>query len=208
MVGSKIAGALIGAIYGGACGYYASATLACSVLWPQSNLCGLPAMFIGAPLGAVAGAAAVLLVAHRFGPRLIVLCRGDSWMRTTLLFALAAQVGISAISLLDWHGETFRLCYWLMVIPWLCAFSAITGYWVPRHAWRWGVAPLLGQWLWEIVAHGDQIGIGNLGPFAHVVVFAQYALSAIPCVIAAEVAACLSHARSAPVPVSDAASTT
>jgi hypothetical protein len=35
---------------------FPSAYAACNWLWPESNLCGLPAMMIVAPIGAVFGA--------------------------------------------------------------------------------------------------------------------------------------------------------
>lgn len=113
-------------------------------------------------------------------------------MRNVLLFCVAALIGVLAIVLVTWNTgplEAFRFWYWLVAIPALCIVSAALGYWVPNHAWRWGVAPLFGQGLWELFASGSQIGAGNLGPFAHVIVFVMYALTAVPCVIAAEAAA-------------------
>lgn len=117
-------------------------------------------------------------------------------MRNTLLFIGMALVGALAIVLVVWTTDStaaFRAWYWLAAIPALCILSAVLGYWVPRHAWRWGVAPLLGQWLWEVLPSGTQIGMGNLGPFAHMVVFAEYALTAVLCIAAAEIAAFLSR---------------
>jgi hypothetical protein len=149
------------------------------------------------PLAAIACVAIGWLIARRFKPQVTAFVGQDSWMRSILLFVLAMNVGVSLISILEQHGGSFRFWYWLAIFPWLCVMAAAFGAWVPRRAWRWGVAPLLGQWLWEVAVHGDQIGIGNLGPFAHLVVFGQYALTAIPCVIAAEVAASWSRTRSA-----------
>jgi hypothetical protein len=118
-------------------------------------------------------------------------------MRNVLLFCVAALIGVLAIVLVTWNTgllEAFRFWYWLVAIPALCIVSAALGYWVPNHAWRWGVAPLFGQWLWELFS-GSQIGAGNLGPFAHVIVVAMYALTAVPCVIAAEAAAYFGRKR-------------
>jgi hypothetical protein len=117
-------------------------------------------------------------------------------MRNTLLFIGMALVGALAIVLVVWATDSttaFRAWYWLAAIPALCILSAVLGYRIPRHAWRWGVAPLLGQWLWEVLPSGTQIGMGNLGPFAQMVVFAEYALTAVLCIAAAEIAAYLSR---------------
>jgi hypothetical protein len=46
-----LAGMLVGAF----AGYMAGVYLACCLLWPQSNLCGLVGVFITGPLGLVAG---------------------------------------------------------------------------------------------------------------------------------------------------------
>jgi hypothetical protein len=119
-------------------------------------------------------------------------------MRNALLFIGTALVGAMAIALVDRNTGSpaaFRAWYWLAAIPALCLVSAVLGYWIPQHAWRWGVAPLLGQWLWELLASGTQTGTGNLGPFAHVVVFVGYALTAVFGIVAAEIAAFLSQRR-------------
>jgi hypothetical protein len=189
MVLVRIASALLGAIVGLQLIYWATASIACGLLWPQSNICGLPAVFLAAPFGVVAGLAAAFLVGYRFAPDLAAFASRDSRARTMLAFALAVMTSLWTVGIPEWRGESFRLTYWLVTIPSLCMVSAGLGYWIPRHAWRWGVAPLLGQWLWEILVEGSQIGSGNLGPFAHVVVFVSYALAAIPCIIAAEIGA-------------------
>jgi hypothetical protein len=49
---------LVGALVGGFAGYMAGMYLACYLLWPQSNLCGLAGVFITGPVGLVAGGAA------------------------------------------------------------------------------------------------------------------------------------------------------
>jgi hypothetical protein len=49
---------VIGALVGGALGYEGGALLACLVLWPESNLCGLLGAFVTGPLGLVAGGVA------------------------------------------------------------------------------------------------------------------------------------------------------
>ena len=46
---------LVGALVGLLAGYLAGAYLACTWVLPASNLCGLPGVLVGAPLGAAAG---------------------------------------------------------------------------------------------------------------------------------------------------------
>ena len=128
-------------------------------------------------------------------------------MRKLLLLAAAALAGIATFILVERHTgcfsiscatagslEAFRLWYWLAAIPVLCIMSGILGYLSPGKAWIWGLTPLLAQWAWEVP--GSSIGTGNLGPFAHVVVLMQYALSAIPGAVVAEIGAYLSRRAS------------
>jgi hypothetical protein len=123
-------------------------------------------------------------------------------MRNVFLFVLALLAGILSVALVAWgtgsNISAFRFWYWLVAVPGLCIGTAVLGYLVPTHAYRWGLAPILGQWLWQYYAEGSQIGFGNLGPFAHVVVFLSYALTAIPCIATAGIAAYLSRLRSIP----------
>lgn len=51
----RIIGTTIGVGVGFLVSYFASAYTACEWLWPESNLCGLPAIMIVAPIGAVVG---------------------------------------------------------------------------------------------------------------------------------------------------------
>jgi hypothetical protein len=48
-------GGMIGALIGGFFGLEIVGYIACSVLYPDSNQCGLLAFFIGLPVGAVSG---------------------------------------------------------------------------------------------------------------------------------------------------------
>jgi hypothetical protein len=130
-----------------------------------------------------------------------------SGMRFTKVFylATAALAGIVAIVLVR-RGtactvdvcttaslEAFRVWYWLAAIPALCIVSAALGYLSPSKAWIWGLVPLAAQWVWDVP--GSSVGTGNMGPFAHLVVLAMYALSAIPTIIAAEIAAHVSNRK-------------
>jgi len=60
----KIVAAILGALVGLSAFYYGAAYTACFVLWPQSNLCGLPAALFAAPLGAIVGAVGGWLIAR------------------------------------------------------------------------------------------------------------------------------------------------
>jgi MFS family permease len=54
--GRAVAALLVGAGVGLVVGYFAGAYVACTWWRPTSNLCGLPAVFVSAPILAVAGA--------------------------------------------------------------------------------------------------------------------------------------------------------
>lgn len=130
-----------------------------------------------------------------------------SEMRFAKLFYVgtAALAGIVAIVLVGWgtgcrmdgctteETEAFRFWYWLAATPALCIVAAVLGYRSPRKAWVWGLLPLAAQWVWDVP--GSSVGTGNMGPFAHVVVLVMYALSAIPSIIAAEIAAHVSRRK-------------
>jgi hypothetical protein len=51
----RIIGTVIGLCVGIVLFYFPSADVACDWFWPASNLCGLPAMMIAAPIGALVG---------------------------------------------------------------------------------------------------------------------------------------------------------
>jgi hypothetical protein len=55
----------IGSLLGAVIGYFAGAYLACTLLLPASNLCGLPGAIVGVPLGALGGG----WIARRLGRR-------------------------------------------------------------------------------------------------------------------------------------------
>jgi hypothetical protein len=50
-------------------GYLAGVYLACGLLWPESNLCGLVGVFVAGPLGLLAGIVAGIYVARRPGSK-------------------------------------------------------------------------------------------------------------------------------------------
>jgi hypothetical protein len=51
----RIIGTTIGLCIGFVVFYFPSAHAGCDWLWPESNLCGLPALMIVAPVGAIVG---------------------------------------------------------------------------------------------------------------------------------------------------------
>jgi hypothetical protein len=122
-----------------------------------------------------------------------------------LYLVAAALAGIVALDLVERNAgctidvcktaslEAFRFWYWLAAVPALCIVSGVLGYLSPSKAWIWGLAPMAAQWVWEVP--GSSVGNGNLGPFAYVVVLIGYALSAIPSIIVAEIAASVSRRR-------------
>jgi hypothetical protein len=59
---------VIGAAIGGAAGYMLGVFVACSVLIPEANTCGLFAVFITFPLGVLGGGAAGTHIARRWEP--------------------------------------------------------------------------------------------------------------------------------------------
>ena len=65
MVLIKVGSALLGAHIGLQLAYFPSALVACSLLWPNSNLCGLPAVFVAFPIGIIGGAIAGWMIARR-----------------------------------------------------------------------------------------------------------------------------------------------
>jgi hypothetical protein len=54
------------ALLGTALGYFGGAYLGCAVLWRTSNLCGLPGVVPGLPVGALAGTMLAQRLARRF----------------------------------------------------------------------------------------------------------------------------------------------
>jgi hypothetical protein len=58
-------GMLIAGLLGGAVAYELAAIAACNWLWPESNLCGLPAVLFAFPAGVVGGALLVSRLSRR-----------------------------------------------------------------------------------------------------------------------------------------------
>src|SRR5262245_59544903 len=71
--------------------------------------------------------------------------------------------------------------YWSVGMPAVCLLSLALGYLHPARSWRWGVAPLIGQFLCMLLMQGP----GNLLPVG-VLVFAALSL---PSILAARIGA-------------------
>jgi hypothetical protein len=59
--------ALLGLFVGAFVGYMAGVLVFCYMLWPDSPQCGLVAVFVAGPLGAIAGAVGGALLSRRTG---------------------------------------------------------------------------------------------------------------------------------------------
>lgn len=71
--------------------------------------------------------------------------------------------------------------YFALGIPVVCLVSMALGFFEPSRTWRWGVLPLVGQFLWMLLSQG----VGNLLPLGIVV----FGVLSIPPIIAAWIGA-------------------
>jgi len=98
--------------------------------------------------------------------------------KETLLYAAAVAIGVVvwiAVSRATnkreaWDSEV----YFSVGMPIVCFAAFVLGMIEPRRAWRWGVAPLVGQLVAMLVTQG----IGNLLPLG-VIVFAVLSLPSV-----------------------------
>ncbi len=101
--------------------------------------------------------------------------------RDVWLFAVALAVGIGtwlAVAHASGKREAWdSAAYFSFGMPTVCVVSMLLGAAEPRRAWRWGVAPLAGQFATMLVTQG----IGNLLPLGVIV----FAILSIPSVFAA-----------------------
>ena len=77
--------------------------------------------------------------------------------------------------------------YFSLGIPAVCLVSMAFAFFEPHRSWRWGVLPLVGQFVWMLLYQGP----GNLLPLG-VVVFAVFS---IPSIIAARIGAFIATKR-------------
>lgn len=100
----------------------------------------------------------------------------DHW-----LYGVAVVVGIIVwivVSKVSHRREAWdSQWYFLIGTPAVCVVSAVLGFVEPSKPWRWGVAPLVGQFSWMLVTQGP----GNLLPLGVIV----FGVLAIPSIITA-----------------------
>jgi hypothetical protein len=73
--------------------------------------------------------------------------------------------------------------YFLIGMPIVCIVSATLGFIETSRPWRWGVAPLIGQFSWMLLTQGP----GNLLPLGLVV----FGVLSVPSIITARIGAFL-----------------
>lgn len=101
------------------------------------------------------------------------------------LYGLAVVAGIVVWVVLSkasgrreaWDSEW----YFLAGIPLVCVVSAALGFLAPSRSWRWGVAPLIGQFCWMLLTQGP----GNLLPLGIV----AFGVLSVPSIITAKIGA-------------------
>ncbi len=71
--------------------------------------------------------------------------------------------------------------YFVISVPVVCVVSSALGFIEPRRPWRWGIAPLVGQFSWMLVTQGP----GNLLPLGVVV----FGVLSVPSIITARIGA-------------------
>jgi hypothetical protein len=71
--------------------------------------------------------------------------------------------------------------YFSVGMPALCALAAVLGFIEPKRTWRWGIAPLAGQFVSMLL----MVGPGSLLPLGMIV----FGVLSIPPIIAARLAA-------------------
>jgi hypothetical protein len=114
--------------------------------------------------------------------------------RDTWLYPLTAALGALVWYLITsqtgkreaWDSEL----YFVYGIPAVCLVSLVAGFIEPRHAWRWGVMPLAGQFIWLLVTKGP----GNLLPLGVIV----FGIFSIPSVVTALIGGAIGRKRRAP----------
>lgn len=101
------------------------------------------------------------------------------------LYGVAVTVGIIVwivVSKLSSRREAWDSeAYFVVGMPVVCIVSAVLGLFEPDRSWRWGVAPLAGQFVWMLLSQGP----GNLLPLGVIV----FGILAIPSIITARLGA-------------------
>jgi hypothetical protein len=76
-----------------------------------------------------------------------------------------------------WDSEV----YFSVGMPVVCAIAMIFGFLAPSRPWRWGVAPLVGQFVWMLFEEGP----GNLLPLGVIV----FGILSVPSIVTASIGA-------------------
>lgn len=101
------------------------------------------------------------------------------------LYVVAIMIGVltwGAISTISGRREAWdSSSYFSVGMPIVCAASAVLGFIEPQKVWRWGVTPLLGQFLWMLCTQGP----GNLLPLGIIV----FGILSVPSIITAKIGA-------------------
>ena len=74
--------------------------------------------------------------------------------------------------------------FWLVLflgIPAVCLVSMAFAFFEPKRSWRWGVLPMVGQFVWMLISPGP----GNLLPLGVIV----FGVLSVPPIIAARIGA-------------------
>ena len=104
----------------------------------------------------------------------------DNW-----LYVIAIVIGIltwAAISKISGRREAWdSSSYFSVGMPVVCVASAVLGFIEPQKVWRWGIAPLIGQFLWMLCTQGP----GNLLPLGIIV----FGILSVPSIITAKIGA-------------------
>ena len=77
--------------------------------------------------------------------------------------------------------------YFFISVPVVCIASAALGFVEPNKSWRWGVAPLVGQFFWMVLTQGP----GNLLPLGVVV----FGVLSLPSIFTAQIGASIGRKR-------------
>ena len=80
--------------------------------------------------------------------------------------------------------------YFSVGIPAVCVVSMALAFFEPEGSWRWGILPLVGQFLWMLFSNGP----GNLLPLGIVV----FAVLSVPSIIAARIGASIARRWAGP----------
>jgi hypothetical protein len=106
-------------------------------------------------------------------------------------YGLAAVAGIVVwiiVSTVSGRREAWdSQWYFLIGVPVVCVVSAILGFVEASRSWRWGVAPLVGQFSWMLLTQGP----GNLLPLGVIV----FGVLSVPSIITARIGASLGSKR-------------